>query len=356
MTMIEHIFPGLSLPVLQAPMAGVSTPALAAAVAGAGGVGGLGLGAMDVPGAERAILETRALTGGPFVVNLFCHAPPHRDGGREAGWIDRLRPFFDEFHAPVPTALGAPYESFRSNVPMLAMLERLRPPAVSFHFGLPEAAAIRRLKAAGIPLLASVTSPAEGAAARAAGMDAVIAQGWEAGGHRGIFDPGAPDRRLPTLELTRLLARMTGLPVIAAGGLMDRADLAAARAAGAAAAQSGTAFLLCPEAATAAAHRDLLIQGAEAHQRGVADAPRTTMTRAISGRPARGLATRFTDWAETQPDAAIPDYPVTYDAGKALARAAGTGGDDGFGAWWAGANAGRIRALPAAGILRHLSG
>lgn len=195
-------------------------------------------------------------------------------------------------------------------------------------------------------LLATVTSLAEGRAAKAAGMDAVVAQGYEAGGHRGVFDPAAPDEGLGTLPLTRLLARELGLPVIAAGGIMDGAGIAAALCLGAEAAQLGTAFVACPESGASPAYRAALLRG---------DAVHTVMTASISGRPARCLANRFTALAGDLAALTPPDYPIAYDAGKALHAAAAARGEHGFGAQWAGQGAPLARELPAAELVSVLS-
>jgi nitronate monooxygenase len=335
-----------AVPILQAPMAGVSTPAMAAAVNAAGGLGGIALGANTPALAGDMLAELRARTDRPFNVNLFVHAPPRIDRAREAAWCEALSPTFATFGAEPPEALRPVYPSFREDDAMLALLVEARPAWVSFHFGLPAPAQVTALKQAGCRLLASVTSLAEAQAAERAGMDAVIAQGYEAGGHRGVFDPDAPDDWLGTLALTRLLVTQTTLPVIAAGGIMDGAGVSAALALGAVAAQLGTAFIACPESAADAAYRATLMGEGAAH---------TVMTRAISGRPARCLPNRFTTLAEALA-APIPDYPVAYDAGKALNAAARGRGEYGYGAQWAGQGAPLARAMPAAALVATIAG
>ena len=317
--------------VVQAPMAGTSTPALAVAACEAGGFGFVAAGAIDADATRGAIEAVRQGTAKPFGVNLFCHRPAQRDVSREAAWLDRLRPEFAAFDAEPPTELHEIYRSFRVNDAMLRMLVEVRPAVVSFHFGLATAQQIAALKAAGCELWATATSVEEAREIRAAGVDRIVAQGWQAGGHRGIFDPAGPDPRAETLDLVRALQPI-GLPIIAAGAIMDRQDAHAAMDAGAVAVQCGTAFLLSPEAATPPAHRAAIAGG------------KTQMTRAISGRPARCLTNRFT--AIEGADA--PDYPVTYDAGKALHAAASAKGEAGYGAFWAGTEAARAVARPAA--------
>jgi nitronate monooxygenase len=334
--LLSHL--GISHPIIQAPMAGVSTPAMAAAVSNAGALGSLGLGADTVESAARSIAKTRALTRGPIHLNLFCHRPAVSDAPVERAWIEKLRPEFERYGAEPPNQLTEIYRSFNANPDMLQLLLEVGPEVVSFHFGLPSRESIDALRRAGIFLLASATNLDEAKTIAEAGLDAVIAQGYEAGGHRGVFDPDARDDELGTLALTRLLAASFELPVIAAGGIMDGAGIAAALRLGASAVQLGTAFVACPESAADAGFRAALASDAAHH---------TIITRAISGRPARCLANRFTTLADSASRAQIPSYPIAYDAGKALHSAAKTKGEFGFGAQWAGQGAPLSRALPA---------
>lgn len=335
----------LPTPIIQAPMAGVSTPALAAAVSNAGGLGSLGIGASTVVQAQVMIAETRALTDRPFNVNLFCHAPAQRDAAREAAWLAYLAPLFAEFGAQPPAALDEIYRSFLADDAMFRMLRDTRPPIVSFHFGLPTADRIQAFREAGIRMMATATNLSEAVAIQAAGIDAIVAQGIEAGGHRGMFDPAATDESLSMPVLVRLLVRHTGLPVIAAGGIMDGRGIRAALDLGATGAQLGTAFILCPESAANASYRRAL-QSERAAM--------TRLTSAISGRPARGLVNRLIVEGEA-PGAPCPaDYPLAYDAAKQLNAAAMTHGDDGFAAQWAGQGAPLARALAAADLVKTL--
>jgi len=329
---------GIALPIIQAPMAGTSTPALAAAVSNAGGLGSIGVGAMTAEAAAKSIAATRASTNRPFNVNVFCHRPPEIDPARDAGWIKYLTPTFAQYGATPPTTLREIYKSFVNDEAMFALFLKEHPAVVSFHFGLPPPVKIAALRGAGIFLIASATNLHEAHAAAAAGIDAVVAQGYEAGGHRGMFDPAAPDERLGTLALTRLLATHLDVPVIAAGGIMDGAGIAAALTLGASAAQLGTAFVACPESDADAAYRAALLDKENV---------RTVMTTAISGRPARCIVNRFTALGTNVPDALIAPYPMAYDTGKALIAAAKAKGETGFGAQWAGQAAGLARALPA---------
>ncbi len=331
-------------PIVQAPMAGVSTPALAAAVSNAGGLGSIAIGATDVKDAGAMIADLRARTDRAFNVNAFVHAPPRRDAVKEAAWLAAIDPLFAEYGATPPEHLDIIYRSFAEDDDMLRLLIEVRPAVVSFHFGLPAPDRVAALRNAGCLLLATVTSLAEAEAAAKAGIDILVAQGYEAGGHRGMFDPDALDDRLGTVALTRLLVKRAKLPVVAAGGIMDGQGIRAALDLGAIAAQLGTAFIACPESSADPAFRDALFSDA---------AHRTTMTRVISGRPARCLRNRFTGWGK---DVAlgVPDYPLAYAAGKALNVAAKASGEGGFGAQWAGQGAPLARALPAAELMEIL--
>jgi nitronate monooxygenase len=335
----------LALPLIQAPMAGVATPLLAASVSEAGGLGSIGVGATNAAGARAMIEEVRGRTSRAFNVNLFVHGGAKSDPLREAAWLKWLAPLFGEFAAEPPVALRTIYKSFAEDPDMLAMLLELAPPVVSFHFGLPPTDVLAKLRTRGVYLMATATSVEEARAIEAAGVDAVIAQGIEAGGHRGVFDPNAPDDALGMVTLTRLLVRKTRLPVIAAGGIMDGAGIAAALDLGAAAAQLGTAFVACPESAADQAYRAALASAGAYH---------TVLTSLISGRPARALPNRFTALSEHVGEHRPPDYPIAYDAGKALHAAAKAQGEHGFGAQWGGQGAPLSRALPAADLVKIL--
>jgi len=335
-------------PLIQAPMAGVATPELAAAVSNAGGLGSLGIGASGVDQARTMIERTRALTPRPFNVNVFCHAPARRDAAREAAWLDHLAPLFRESGSEPPDELDEIYRSFVEDEAAFEMLLETRPAVVSFHFGLPSEAWIRALRKAGIYTLATATNLQEARESQARGVDAIVAQGDEAGGHRGCFDPQADDERLSTSVLVRRLVRETALPIVAAGGIMDGQGVRAALALGACAAQLGTAFILCPESAANEGYRAAL----KSERAGV-----TRMTTALSGRPARGILNRLIRHAEATPGAMPetmpPAYPVAYDAAKRLNAAAGHGHHD-FAAHWAGQGAPLARELPAGELVNRL--
>ncbi|GGJ42999.1 hypothetical protein GCM10008938_31480 [Deinococcus roseus] len=328
-------------------MAGVSTPALAAAVTRAGGLGALGLGASSVEQARKSIHQTRALTNGPFQVNVFCHAPAVPDPAREARWIEHLRPHFERFQAALPTTLKEIYPSFIGNQAMLQMLLEERPAVVSFHFGLPDPTWVQQFRAAGTITLATATSLAEAREIEAAGVDFIVAQGVEAGGHRGVFEPQEAADALGTFALVRLLSSHSHLPIIAAGGIMDGQGIRAALDLGAVGVQMGTAFILCPESSASAAYRAELSSEKAWH---------TGITAALSGRPARGIINEMHAVlaGADHPDDPLPDYPVAYDAAKQLHAAASRQGNHGYAAHWAGQGAPLARALPAGELVATL--
>jgi nitronate monooxygenase len=333
----------IDVPIVQAPMAGVSTPEMAAAVSNAGALGSIGVGATAAAGAREMIAAFRARSKRSLNVNVFCHAPARPDAARQARFIERLRPELERYGAAPPRALREIYKSFVEDDAMLAVLVAERPKVVSFHFGVPSRERIAALQGAGIVLIGTATSVAEARALADAGASAIVAQGWEAGGHRGVFDPRARDDSTGTLALVRLCARAVNLPIIAAGGIMDGAGIAAALRLGASAAQLGTAFVACDESLADAGYRAALASDAAHH---------TVMTRAISGRPARCLANRFT--ALDHDDDDVPDYPIAYDLGKALHAAAKARGEFGWGAQWAGQAAPLSRPMPAAALVELL--
>ncbi len=331
-------------PILQAPMAGVATPQLAAAVSNAGGLGALGIGASSVAQARAMIEQTQALTGRPFNVNVFCHAPAVRDPARESAWLAHLRPLFEQFQAPVPATLDEIYTSFAQDNAVFDLLLDTRPAVVSFHFGLPSAAQLQALKQAGICTLATATCLAEALQIQQLGFDAIVAQGIEAGGHRGLFDPQASDEQLSTSVLVRLLVKHIDLPIIAAGGIMDGQGIRAALDLGAAAAQLGTAFILCPESAANEGYRTHLKSPRAAF---------TRLTSTLSGRPARGLLNSFIEHAErggVMPAA----YPLAYDAAKQLNAAAARSGNHECAAHWAGQGAPLAREMSAQALVATL--
>jgi nitronate monooxygenase len=337
---------GLQYPIIQAPMAGVSTPRLAAEVSNAGGLGSLGLGINTAAQARQLVEEMRALTDRPFNLNLFCHVPAQRDAAREAAWLAHLAPLFDSAGIAVPSALDEIYKSFLEDEAMFETLLALRPAVLSFHFGLPSSEWLAAFHEAGIYTMATATNLHEAEIIEQAGVNAIVAQGIEAGGHRGMFDPDAPDERLSTSVLVRLLVKHSRLPIVAAGGIMDGAGVKAALDLGAAAAQLGTAFILCPESSASDAYRANLKSER---------AMRTMLTASISGRPARGMVNQLIARGEAPGSPPPAAYPVAYDAAKQLHGAAAKAGNHEFAAQWAGQGAPLSREMPAAELLRLLA-
>lgn len=335
---------GVQHPIIQAPMAGISTPALAAAASNAGALGSIAVGSSTAQQARELIAATRALTSKPFNVNVFCHSPALSDPLREATWLAHLQPLFAEFGAKPPATIKEIYQSFVMDEAMLQVLLDERPAVVSFHFGLPPREWIEALHRAGILLLGCATTPHEARLIEQAGLDAIVAQGAEAGGHRGVFDP-EDDLMIGTLALVRLIAKQTTLPVIAAGGIMDGQGIAGALLLGASAVQMGTAFVLSAESGADPAYRNALTSPRTR---------RTAVTAAISGRPARGLVNRMHIDVGSPDAPRLPDYPIAYDAAKALNAAARAQGNTDFAVQWAGQGAPLARALPAAELIATL--
>lgn len=336
---------GIELPVIQAPMAGVQDHRLALAVSEAGGLGSLPC-AMLAPEALRKELEQlRAGTQRPFNVNFFCHRSPEPDDAREAAWRASLAPYYAEAGIdPAQIAAGAGRRPF--DAAAAELLEAFRPAVVSFHFGLPEAALLQRVRGWGARVLSSATTVEEARWLEAQGVDAIIAQGLEAGGHRGHFLSMDLTAQMGTLALVPQVARAVRVPVIAAGGIADAAGVRAAMALGAAGVQVGTAYLLCPEATTSAPHRAAL-QGP--------DAAHTALTNLYTGRPARGLLTRF--MREQGPMSALaPAFPLATAAHAPLRVWAERQGRTDFTPLWAGQNTRGCQPLAAALITRQLAG
>lgn len=336
---------GIEVPIIQAPMAGVSTPALAAAVSNMGALGSLGIGASTLRQARDAIEETRALTARPFNINVFCHEPAHRDAHRENLWLKHLAPLFAEMELELPSTANEIYKTFVGDEDAFRMLLDARPSVLSFHFGLPDRQWITAFRNAGIKMLATATNPREAAVIEDAGIDGIVAQGIEAGGHRGMFDPAAIDERLSTAVLVRMLVKSARIPVIAAGGIMDGQGIRAALDLGAAAAQLGTAFILCPESAASPSYR----QNLKSERANI-----TRLTAVLSGRPARGIVNRFIEYAEAAGSPSPAPYPVAYDLAKQLNTAGAERGNHEFAAQWAGQGAPLAREMPARALVQTL--
>jgi nitronate monooxygenase len=335
---------GTELPIIQAPMAGVQVSALAIAVSNAGGLGSLPC-AMLTPEAMQKELEAlRAGTRKPYNVNFFCHTPPPPNAEREAAWRALLAPFYAEYGidpAAIPAGPGrAPFTPEVADV-----LEPFKPAVVSFHFGLPPADLVARVKKWGAKVLASATTVDEARWLEAHGADAVIAQGIEAGGHRGHFLNRDVSVQPGLSALLPQVVRAVKVPVIAAGGIADARGVAAAMASGASAVQVGTAYLLCPEATTSKVHRAALKSEA---------ARRTTLTNVFTGGVARGIVNRV--MSDLGPiNSAAPAFPLATAAIAPLRAKAEAQGRGDFSPLWSGQNDVGCREAPAAEITRALA-
>jgi len=335
----------LIVPVFQAPMAGVSNPVLAAAVTNAGGLGALGFGASTWTEAEAAMNAFRAISEGPVHVNFFCHEEPKRDSAIEKSWIRRFNKEFEILCISPPTALANPYDSSQRDEQLIDFARTYTPETISFHFGLPNGNIVEALKSNGTNVLTSVTNLNDAMSALDAGTDGLIAQGIEAGGHLGTFD-ARQDDAMSTKDLVAELKRLIDVPIIAAGGIMTGADIQEMLSSGAVACQLGTAFLLCPEASTNADYR---------HQIKQANSNDTVITRAISGRAARGIKNRITHIGAATSSGDIPDYPISYDLAKHLNAIATEQGVSGYGAYWAGTGVAEARETAASALVATLA-
>ena len=329
-------------PIFLAPMAGVSTPELAAEVSNQGALGSLGLGASTASAARTQIIKTQQLTDQPFQVNFFCHQPEQLSSDIAQQWIDYLAPEFTKFHAEPPSQLNCIYPSFLDNDDFLNVVLETRPKAVSFHFGIPHPHQIQALKDANILTMVSVTNLAEAKMVEAAGIDIVIAQGIEAGGHRGIFNAQI-DAAIKTGDLVQLIAQHCNLPIIAAGGIMHGDHAKQMLKLGAAAVQLGTAFVQCKSSNANAAYRQALFS----HNI-------TQISACLSGRPARGLVGTWHTDIDRPNRPNLPEYPYVYDLAKQLINIANQHQDFSYGAFWAGTNVAQIRELEAGDLVNQL--
>lgn len=344
MTPLQQLL-GIELPIVQAPMAGVQGSALAIAVSSAGGLGSLPCAMLAPDALRKELAAIRARTDKPFNVNFFAHTPPPADEQRDAGWRHALAPYFSELGldlGAVPRGPGRlPFSSESAD-----LLEAFGPPVVSFHFGLPAADLLQRVRSWGTKILASATTVEEALWLQDRGVDAVIAQGAEAGGHRGMFLTTDVASQVGTFALVRQVAQAVRVPVIAAGGIADAQGVAAALALGAAGVQVGTAYLLCPECTTTALHRAALRS----------EAARTTaITNVFTGRPARGIVNRVI--RELGPISPVaPAFPQAAPAMAMLRAKAESQGNSDFSPLWAGQSTQGCREVPAAQLTRELAG
>ena len=334
---------GTELPIIQAPMAGAQVSALTVAVCNAGGLGSLPCALLTHDAIRNELAQIRAQTAQPFNVNFFCHTQPEPDAERERTWRALLAPYYLELGVDPPTSPGPQRTPFDADA--AAIIEDLRPPIVSFHFGLPADPLLQRVRATGAKILASATTVDEARWLESRGADAIIAQGVEAGGHRGMFLSEDLTTQAGTLALVPQIVRGVSVPVIAAGGIADAQGVKAALALGAIAAQVGTAYLLCPEATTSQVHREALSSDDERH---------TALTNLFSGRPARGIVNRvMRELGAMRSD--IPRFPLAAAAMLPLRAAAEARGHGDFSPLWAGQNRTGVRAVHAGELTRELA-
>jgi nitronate monooxygenase len=342
MTTLQDLL-GVQLPIIQAPMAGAQDSRLALAVSNAGGLGSLPCAMLTVDAIRKELAALGAGTDKPFNVNFLCHALPTVNAEREAKWRAALAPYYAEFGVHVNALSTGPARAPFSQE-IADILEEFKPPVVSFHFGLPSAQLLGRVKAWGARILSSATSVEEARWLETNGVDAIIAQGLEAGGHRGMFLSADLATQTGTFALVPQVVRAVRVPVVAAGGIADSTGVKAAMALGAAGVLVGTAYLLCPEATTSAVHRAALKSDAARH---------TALTNLFSGRPARGIVNRI--MREVGPlSVAVPEFPLASTAMAPLRAAAESRGLGDFSPLWSGQNASGCREVPAAHLTREL--
>ncbi|MDD2058894.1 nitronate monooxygenase family protein [Pseudomonas sp. GD03860] len=335
---------GIEVPIIQAPMAGSTGSAMAIAVSNAGGLGSLPCATLGLEQIRSELEAFRQASQGPLNVNFFCHQPPQPDPVRDAAWKQALKPYYDElgadFDAPTPVSNRAPFDDASCQ-----LIEHFKPAVVSFHFGLPQASLLERVKASGAKVLSSATTVDEALWLEQHGCDAIIAMGYEAGGHRGMFLSSDLNTQVGTLALVPQVVDAVKVPVIAAGGIGDHRGIVAALALGASAAQLGTAYLLCPEAKVSDAHRQALQNAKDSD---------TALTNLFTGRPARGINTRL--MRELGPMSALaPHFPLAGGALMPLRAISEPAGNSDFSNLWSGQAARLAQALPAGELTRLLA-
>jgi nitronate monooxygenase len=334
---------GIELPIIQAPMAGANDQQLAVAVAEAGGLGSLPCAMLKPEAIGHEVASFRQRTARPINVNFFCHRAPEPDASREAQWQARLRPYYAELGVSPPTTPGlarAPFDDA-----LCAIVEAVRPEVVSFHFGLPERTLLERVRATGATIISSATSVAEARYLEEGGCHAIIAQGAEAGGHRGMFLSDDVSAQIGTFALVPQVVDAVKVPVIAAGGIADGRGIVAALALGASVVQIGTAYLRCPEATISAVHRAALAEARD---------DSTRITNVFTGRPARGIENRVV--RELGPlNEGAPAFPNAAAALAPLRAKAESRGDGGFSQLWSGQAVPLTRPMGAAELTRRLA-
>ncbi len=334
---------GIEHPILLAPMAGPVLSDMAIAVAKEGGLGSLPSAMLSADQTRAELEKFRAAVKAPVNLNFFCHTPPQPDERREAAWRARLAPYYAELGidptSPVPVSSRTPFDEG-----LCRLVEELKPEIVSFHFGLPPAPLMARVKASGAKVTASATTVREAIWLEERGCDAIIAQGFEAGGHRGVFLGGGAAQQVGTMALVPQIADAVKVPVIAAGGIGDGRGIAAALALGASAAQIGTAYLFCPEAKLVAPHRAALKAAWDDD---------TVLTRVFTGRPARGIVNRVIREVGAMSDLP-PQFPLAGGALMPLRGKSEPAGSGDFTPLWSGQAMRLGREMPAGELTRTL--
>ena len=335
---------GIEFPIIQAPMAGVQDSTLTIAVSNAGGLGSLPCAMLSNDALGKELATLRAQTSKPYNLNFFCHTPPPPQPEQETAWQKILAPYYNEFGLDIQAITTGPERRPFSHE-TVNIVEAFKPAVMSFHFGLPNKSLLARVKGWGSKIIASATTVEEALFLEAAGVDAVIAQGLEAGGHRGHFLSNDLSMQLGIFALLPQIVKAVRLPVIAAGGIVDAEGVAAAMTLGAAGVQMGTAYLLCYESTTSALHRAALESDAASH---------TTLTNVFSGRPARGIVNRAT--RELGPiNHSAPAFPLASSAMAPLRAAAEKQGEEDFSPLWCGQNASGCKSISAAELTLSLA-
>jgi nitronate monooxygenase len=335
---------GIDLPLIQAPMAGAMDAELVIAVSESGALGSLPCAMLSADRLREQTGIIRQRTDRPFNLNFFCHKPAKPDARREAAWKNRLTPYYKEWdidpNAPFTAANRAPFDEA-----MCEVVEDVKPKVASFHFGLPAPALLKRVKAAGCIVMSSATTVKEAKWLEEHGADVIIAQGAEAGGHRGMFLSDDIAAQPGLFALLPQVVDAVGVPVVAAGGVADGRGIAAALVLGAAGAQIGTAYLFCPESTTGKPHRERLGEGTD---------DGTVITNLMTGRPARGFVNRV--MKDLGPIGSAPAFPHAATALAPLRAAAEKAGVGDFTPLWSGqASALSRRSMPAAELTRKLA-
>ena len=334
---------GIDVPVVLAPMAGNSTPELAAVVSNAGGLGSYGCAMLSHEQLAEECTRIRALTNRSFNLNFFCHAPPNVTAEHDQAWRSKLAPYYADFDIEPGASAGGARRPFDEETCDAVLA--IGPRVVSFHFGMPKPELVQRLKAAGLVLMSSATTSTEARRLVNLGADVIVAQGFEAGGHRGMFLTSDISAQVGTMALVPQVVDAVDVPVIATGGIADARGAAAALALGADAVQIGTAYLFCPQAKVSALHRAALRNARD---------DQTVLTNLFTGRPARGLINRLI--RELGPmNAAAPQFPAAANAVTPVRAEAERRGSSDFSPLWSGQAAALAREIDAAELTRNLA-